>query len=799
LADPQRRCPECGRTLLFTGELCEDCRLRRFTNAATEAGFPTDTGEEPGRIGRYRLIRLLGRGGTGSVWEAFDDTLRRRLAIKLVTEFDSLPARLQERFDREAWIAGRLDHPHIVRVFDAGRSGKAAFIAMELVEGGTLHANIQIWRASRVEGSNESAPHDDEWLRDLCAKFVGVASALEYCRKLSVLHRDIKPLNILISATDGRFLLSDFGLAKDAGLSPVTVKGDFIGTLPYMAPEQLMAQRATVDHRSDLWSLGVTLYEALTLTLPFDADSEERYVTALATQDPVSPRRRRASLPKDLDTVVLKCLRRDPRDRYASAGDLAEDLQRVLDRRPVLARRMGWPERLVRSVRRHRSAWLGIGAAAVLASVAADFLVQGEKSSAQRRVTMAWLTELKRSDGEGEFPRVPPRSERDSMLRGLLPLTNVKDEATRAALLDANLGIGWSVPDFDEFGRQTKLELRYVPDRLELSGNDPHLVQFFGRLDDGVWRPLAWVAAESSQSGVLLSYGAPLDRLSAGRVEPAPHRVAVRARIDWFAPGGPRSQRLRGQAQREGFGLPDSKLGPITAADRVRSEWRDLGSRQISIYRSYDRSFPRAAPVLTRGLLAPTITLRRLVLTVAALPQGSGRRVCLHIASVSWGDSAAQIGIPKSDGRISVRGDWIMAAKLEGWIGQADQVPLALRARVRLGKDPSPVIDLPLIVTSSGLQAAEGTEGAGSSSGMLSQPETRNGHDGVAAFVYIGLLAPAHSALRSGTFQGDMELVSDRALAAANHLETFAAGPAVRQPIEVEVVSRPAKWCDEDH
>ena len=311
----------------------------------------------------FDIIRTLGRGGMGTVYEAYQRSMHRRVALKVLGAQPSLSR--SERFEREAWIGGRLAHPYIVKVYEQGVENDIAYLVMELVEGESLHVALQQLRRSLGTSGWASSEQRRAHIRRMLSLFIGVVDALEYAHRHGVVHRDIKPHNLLLGPDD-RLFLSDFGLARDQAQSGLTRRGDFMGTIRYMSPEQLLAHRTVIDHRTDLWSMGVSLYEAVTLDLPFAGDTDEAYIGSVSMREPVPARVRNSAITRDLETVLLKCLERDPDQRYASAALLRDDLQRCLDDRPVLARRPGVLLRSARFVKRHRVGTTLAGLAVVL-------------------------------------------------------------------------------------------------------------------------------------------------------------------------------------------------------------------------------------------------------------------------------------------------------------------------------------------------------------------------------------------------------------------------------------------------
>jgi hypothetical protein len=227
--------------------------------------------------------------------------------------------------------------------------------------------------------------------------FADVAGAFYYVHQRGVVHRDIKPSNLVLSEDGSRLMITDFGLARDAESASLTRPGDFMGTVRYMSPEQLLAQRIKVDHRSDIWSLGVSLYEAVTLDLPYSGDSEEAFIGAISTKDPVPARARDSAVPRDLETILMKCLERDPERRYASAAELEQDLRRFLADEPVLARRPGPLLKTARFAKRRRAL------VAVIVVAVAVLSVIGVRSSHQNRLRERYTATLARLEGRGRI------------------------------------------------------------------------------------------------------------------------------------------------------------------------------------------------------------------------------------------------------------------------------------------------------------------------------------------------------------------------------------------------------------
>ncbi|MEZ6014415.1 MAG: serine/threonine-protein kinase [Planctomycetota bacterium] len=282
------------------------------------------------RLGAYRLVARLGAGGMGLVYLAEDTRLGRRIALKVVRpELAASPEALA-RFEREARAVAKLSHEHIVTVFEAGRIDDIAFLAMEYVPGRSLDELFAEARAAQTR-----VP-----VRPLLRHGLEIARALEAAHAAGIVHRDVKPSNVRVTP-DGRALLLDFGLAFDAASAALSRTGQVHGTLFYASPEQVAGGAQKVDARTDVWSLGVTLYEGLTGRRPFEGERTEEVLRRIMTSEPVAPRALAPDLPRDAETVVLKALEQDRERRYASAAAFAADLEALLAGRPVLARPSG--------------------------------------------------------------------------------------------------------------------------------------------------------------------------------------------------------------------------------------------------------------------------------------------------------------------------------------------------------------------------------------------------------------------------------------------------------------------------
>lgn len=313
------------------------------------------------RLGDFRIERELGRGGMGVVFEAVQESLDRRVALKVLPQASLLTGNQLERFRREAQIAARLHHSNIVPVYGSGESDGYHWYAMQYIKGESLDQ----WQKSQSERAPEGSGAWQSRSRFVARIGADAASALDYAHGLGTLHRDIKPGNFLLDQDD-HLWVTDFGLAKALEAEGLTSSGDLLGTLQYMAPEQFAG---TYDVRSEVYALGVTLYEMLTLAPAFGGRHRSEVMDKVQSQriDPLA--RACPDVPLDLTIIVGKAMSREPADRYADAHALEQDLLAFLEDRPIQARRLSTPATMWRWCRRNRAA------AAMAASAAAGVLL----------------------------------------------------------------------------------------------------------------------------------------------------------------------------------------------------------------------------------------------------------------------------------------------------------------------------------------------------------------------------------------------------------------------------------------
>jgi WD40 repeat protein/serine/threonine protein kinase len=371
--------------------------------ARRSAAGPHEAVPEPapaeglGVLGDFRLLREVGRGGMGVVYEAEQLSLGRRVALKVLPFAATLDPKHLQRFQIEAQAAAFLHHTHIVPVHAVGCERGVHYYAMQFIDGRTL-ADI-VAELRRIEGldpvdpertddlaralaialsakraaTSDPAPADPPSPEPATAVKSGsstrtrayfhtvarlgqqAAEALEHAHGEGVLHRDIKPSNLLVDGR-GQLWVTDFGLARFQEDRGLTMTGDLLGTLRYMSPEQAQGRRVVIDQRTDVYSLGVTLYELLTLRPAFDSKDRAEILRRIAEREPVPLRKLNPAVPADLETIIGKAMAKDPSARYAAAGALADDLRRYLEDRPIRARRPTLGQTVARWARRNRAA-----------------------------------------------------------------------------------------------------------------------------------------------------------------------------------------------------------------------------------------------------------------------------------------------------------------------------------------------------------------------------------------------------------------------------------------------------------
>lgn len=449
-------------------------RLRRRIEDLERFGLlgAEERHSSPDRIGPYRVLARLGRGGMGEVFLGEDERDGTRVAVKLarvpIDDGSGDGGHMRERFAREVRAVAALDHPDVVAIHESGEHEGRPWYAMDYVEGATVAAVLARLRALPLGPEALTAEHvhealaledaeragasielgADTYVEWVCRVVARVARAVDHAHAQGIVHRDLKPSNVLIRP-DGRALLFDLGLAHVVDDPGLTRSGDVAGTPAYLAPEQAEGRRGAIDARTDVWGLGVTLYEMLTLRRPFEGDGAPSILRAVVERDPPAPRDLNAELPRDLENVCSMALEKDPRKRYPSASALADDLERLLCLRPVSARPVGWMRRTARRVRRRPAlgvalaltALVLVGAPVGLLSANAAIRAQARnaeraavdalaQSNARERV-VDHLVDLFRSERAAVDPEVL-----DDTVNRVLGGAG-EDALTRASLLEA--------------------------------------------------------------------------------------------------------------------------------------------------------------------------------------------------------------------------------------------------------------------------------------------------------------------------------------------------------------------------
>lgn len=324
------------------------------------------------KLGDFELLRVIGRGGMGIVYEARQLSLKRRVALKLLPLISVLDARQIARFKNEAQAAANLQHPNIVPVHAVGSYQGVHYYAMRYIDGHPLDAIIAALRHKKRQGQPEACSGGEidpvESVPDLAAAEqwsvppayqavvrIGIqaASALAAAHEDGIIHRDIKPSNLMLDSK-GKLWITDFGLARRMTDHSLTATGDVMGTLRYMSPEQSKGQTALVDGRSDVYSLGATLYELLALEPAMTGESSPAMLRAIEQQLPIALKQHRPDVPRDLVTVIEKAMAKDRDERYLTAQDFADDLTRVLEGRPTLAKPLTLLERSAKWIQRNQ-------------------------------------------------------------------------------------------------------------------------------------------------------------------------------------------------------------------------------------------------------------------------------------------------------------------------------------------------------------------------------------------------------------------------------------------------------------
>ncbi len=331
--------------------------IHRASGPAMKSGMPT-------QLGDFRIVREVGRGGMGVVYEAEQVSLKRRVALKVLRFGAASDTEAMQRFQREAETVATLHHTNIVPIFAIGCENGVNYYAMQFIEGRSL-ANVD--ESLRDSNSGHGVTRLQCAVADVANWGLQAAEALAHAHQRGVIHRDIKPSNLILDP-DGRIWLTDFGLAKRMDDVSLSMAGAILGTPRYMSPEQAAASKNPVDHRTDIYSLGATLYELATGRPLFEGDSPHLVITQILTTEPPAPRVVCPGLHRDFETIILKCLAKEPERRYATAQALADDLRAFVEGRAIRARRSTLAEQAARWFKQQKRS-VGIAAVTVAATI----------------------------------------------------------------------------------------------------------------------------------------------------------------------------------------------------------------------------------------------------------------------------------------------------------------------------------------------------------------------------------------------------------------------------------------------
>jgi serine/threonine protein kinase len=418
-------------------------QVRPIPNGLETTPEPTQFAN--GCLGDFRIVREVGRGGMGIVYEAEQISLGRRVALKVLPFASTLDAKQLQRFKNEALAAAHLHHQNIVPVYGVGSEDTVHYYAMQFIEGQTLASIIRkLYHSSgrQLDPENATAQTTSEfdhgpnngdpvlvpddtalaqppktverysalaefscpgsivrlaYFRAVADLGVQAAEALEHAHERTVVHRDIKPSNLLVDC-QGKLWITDFGLARFQQNSALTMTGDLLGTLRYMSPEQALGLNGQVDHRADIYGLGITLYELLTLAPAYPSQDRQEVLRQIGSDYVRRPRRVNKAVPVDLETIVLKAMEKSPENRYVTAQAMADDLRCFLEDRPIQAKRPRLVQRFARWRRRHKNlvrAGVLVMAIAVAAAVYSDVRVRHERELKDQQEKKALIEEHK--------------------------------------------------------------------------------------------------------------------------------------------------------------------------------------------------------------------------------------------------------------------------------------------------------------------------------------------------------------------------------------------------------------------
>jgi len=421
-------------------------------------------------LGDFAILRQIGSGGMARVYEAEQISLRRRVALKILPSHLRFSDDAVKKFKREAEAGGRQNHPGIVAIHAVGEHEGVHFIAQELVvDGRTLADRLEDLRG------NDEIPSGK--LRDAARLIAEVADALQHAHDAGVIHRDVKPSNILLTV-DGRPKVTDFGLAKVVDALALSRTGDFTGTPYYMSPEQAMSRRIRITHSTDIFSLGVTFYEYLTLERPFEGKTSHDVLKKIVFHEPRDPRKLNSRVPRDLAVICLKAMEKKPEDRYPDMAALAADLRRYLTGEVIMARPAGLVVKLLKRVKRNpvvsAAAVVTALAVIVLLTLVPRVIVQKEREVARKEKQARVAVEKKEREiarKEREKRIAVEREAENSraildflkeMLASPTPVASGREVKVKDILAEASQEIDQAFPDKPEIELQLRITIAFT-------------------------------------------------------------------------------------------------------------------------------------------------------------------------------------------------------------------------------------------------------------------------------------------------------------------------------------------------
>lgn len=412
-------------------DLHQQATLGGVAAEETAQDFPVRSWE------RYKFVAFLGEGGMGRVYKAFDPRLKRFVALKFIRGDDPT---ILKRFQQEAQSQARIEHENVCKVFDAGEVEGKFYIAMQYIDGVTLSSLQHVSLEQKVK------------------IILKVAEGLHAAHRFGLIHRDVKPGNIMVEKTeDGwRPYVTDFGLVREAAAQGVTVTGVLVGTPHYMAPEQAWGEVQKLDARVDVYSLGATMYEFLTGSLPLDSENTMEVLKKLLEEEPKPLRQINANIPSDLETIVLKCLEKEPARRYETARTLAQDLQRYLESEPILARPASISYRIGKKARKHRAlVTVSVIAVAVIAALIVMAIYSAIQSRQRQMLAQRFGQQVEKIESLMRLSHISPlhdvRAEKNAVRKHMEDIQNQMNQLGGLAKAPGLYALGRGYLSLNEF------------------------------------------------------------------------------------------------------------------------------------------------------------------------------------------------------------------------------------------------------------------------------------------------------------------------------------------------------------